>query len=59
LVDKRESFLVLFLKKELLAFTLRESASTPIGTISKSFCFFFQKEALSCLLRVNLNAAWC
>jgi hypothetical protein len=54
-----KSFLVLFLKKELLAFTLRESASTPIGTISKSFCFFFQKEALSCLLRVNLNAAWC
>jgi hypothetical protein len=26
-----KSFLVLFLKKELLAFTLRESASTPIG----------------------------
>jgi len=25
-----KSFLVLFLKKELLAFTLRESASTPI-----------------------------
>jgi hypothetical protein len=26
-----KSFLVLFLKKELLAFTLRESGSTPIG----------------------------
>jgi hypothetical protein len=24
--------------------------------MSKSFCFFLQKEALSCLLWVNLNA---
>jgi hypothetical protein len=37
LVDKRESFLVLFLKKELLAFTLRESASTPIGISRPAF----------------------
>jgi len=30
-----KSFLVLFLKKELLAFTLRESGSMPIGINSK------------------------
>ncbi len=26
--------------------------------IGKIFCFFFQKEALSCCLSVSINAAW-
>jgi hypothetical protein len=33
-------------------------AAAPRGPISKSFCFFFQKEALSSCGRVSLNGAW-
>jgi hypothetical protein len=33
-------------------------AAAPRAPISKSFCFFFQKEALSCGELVSLNGAW-
>jgi hypothetical protein len=33
-------------------------AAAPRAPISKSFCFFFQKEALSCCAWVSLNGAW-
>jgi integrase len=47
------------LKKEPKNFcSLRCALDRTRAPICKSFCFFFQKEALSCLLRVNLYAAW-
>jgi hypothetical protein len=51
---------VLFWKKEPKNFLLYEvGAAATRAPISKSFCFFFQKEALFCFGRVSLNGSRC
>jgi len=48
-----------FLKKRTKKlFRLAAHAASPRRPTEKSFCFFFQKEALSCFLSVSLIAGW-